>query len=118
MIGKYLMLLIAIEHVWIGMMEIFRWEAGFAKDLAGLNDAQAAFTTPFAKNQGTYNLFLAAGLMWAYLSEDAYFAGQLRVFFLSCVLVAGLVGWRTVSKRIFFFQGLPALIALALMWVG
>ncbi len=79
--------------------------------------AQAKVTSVLAGNQGLYNGFLCAGLVWSLIHGDVLFATQLQVFFLGCVLIAGVYGAATVNKRIFFIQGLPALITLILIYL-
>jgi putative membrane protein len=107
-------LLIALEHAGFAVVEIFLWTrpAGlkaFHQDLQ-----QARNTAVMAKNQGIYNAFLAAGLLWSCLAPPS-FALQLKLFFLSCVTVAGIVGALTAFKRIFWIQSAPAVLALALL---
>ena len=71
-----------------------------------------------AANQGLYNGFLAAGLIWGLLHPDAAFSFQIKIFFLACVLVAGLYGGYSVSKKIVIVQALPAIVALVLLWLA
>ena len=104
---------VALQHVAFGVLEAFLWETRTGRRVFGQSKEQAAATAVMAKNQGLYNGFLAAGLAWS-LVADAAMAGPLRVFFLSCVVVAGLVGGLTASWRIVPVQALPAAIALAL----
>jgi putative membrane protein len=75
-------------------------------------------TKAMAANQGLYNGFLAAGLLWSFFIEDPVWKLNVSLFFLACVLLAGVYGAFTVSKKIFFIQGLPALIALVLLYVS
>jgi putative membrane protein len=75
---------------------------------------QAAQTATLAKNQGLYNGFLSAGLLWSISGHEASMAFQLKLFFLGCVVVAGIYGAATVSKRILFVQAVPAAIGLIL----
>ena len=71
-----------------------------------------------AANQGLYNGFLAAGLIWGLVQPNAAFAFQIKVFFLSCVIVAGLYGAATVGRKILFVQAAPALLALFFVWLA
>ena len=71
-----------------------------------------------AANQGLYNGFLAAGLVWGLLQGVPAFAFQIKVFFLLCVIIAGVYGAATVSRRIFFVQAVPAGLALILLWLA
>jgi putative membrane protein len=106
-----LVALIAILHVWIFVLESFLWQKPRGLRAFSLKPEQAALTAPLAKNQGVYNSFLAAGLFWSLLSADPL-GFQLKLFFLACVGVAGLVGGATVSKGIFLIQALPAALGL------
>lgn len=69
-------------------------------------------------NQGLYNGFLSAGLLWTFFIEDPIWSSYIALFFLSCVTLAGIVGAFTVSKKIFWIQGFPALITLILIFYG
>lgn len=75
----------------------------------------AASTAKLAANQGLYNGFLAAGLIWSTISSNSQFSKELGMFFLSCVVVAGIYGGYSVNRRIFFIQALPALIVLFIL---
>jgi len=79
---------------------------------------KAADSAVLAANQGLYNGFLAAGLAWGLLQPNAAFAFQIKVFFLLCVVVAGVYGAATVSQRILLVQAAPAALALVLLWLG
>jgi putative membrane protein len=106
-------LLVALLHVYILVLEMFLWDTPRGHKAFGLAPEFAAQTKVLAANQGLYNGFLAAGLFWG-LSLGA--AGQpVKVFFLLCVLVAGLYGAATASRRILFVQAVPAAIGLALL---
>jgi len=107
-----LVALVAIEHVYILVLEMVLWTTPRGMKAFGLKPEQAAQTKVMAGNQGLYNGFLAAGLIWSLIHPDAAVAFQLKLFFLGCVLVAGLYGGVTASKKIFVIQALPAAIAL------
>ncbi len=111
-ISKVLVALVALEHVYILVLEMFLWTK--PQGLKSFNNTQEAANTQkvLAANQGLYNGFLAAGLFWSLLSPDPVIARQLQLFFLGCVLVAGIYGGLTAKRSILFVQGLPALIAL------
>jgi putative membrane protein len=79
---------------------------------------KAADSAVLAANQGLYNGFLAAGLAWGLLQGDPGFAFQIKVFFLLCVIVAGVYGAATVSRRILLVQAAPAALALVLLWLA
>jgi putative membrane protein len=106
-------LLVALLHVYILVLEMFLWTTPRGRKAFGTTEAFAADSKVLAANQGLYNGFLAAGLFWGL----ALGAGgqQVKVFFLLCVLVAGLYGAATANKRILFVQALPAAIGLALL---
>jgi putative membrane protein len=105
--------LIGILHVYILVLEMFLWDKPKGLKAFGQTPAQAAATKVLAANQGLYNGFLAAGLFWG-LSLGAGGTG-VKVFFLLCVLVAGLYGAATATKKILFIQAIPAAIGLALV---
>ena len=105
--------LIGVLHVYILVLEMFLWDKPRGMKAFGNTQAAATATKVLAANQGLYNGFLAAGLFWG-LSLGA--AGtSVKVFFLLCVLVAGLYGAATASRKILFFQAIPAAIGLALV---
>lgn len=106
---------IAALHAYFFVLESVLWQTPRIRKQFGLSAEQAAQTRTLALNQGVYNLFLAAGSVWAIVHPDAAVARQLGLFFGGCVLVAGLVGAVTVSKRILFFQAVPAGVALILL---
>ncbi len=105
--------LIGLLHVYILVLEMFLWTKPTGLRAFGQTPAQAEASKVLAANQGLYNGFLAAGLFWG-LSLGAGGA-QVKVFFLLCVLVAGLYGAATASRRILFVQAVPAAIGLVLM---
>lgn len=110
-LSNILTALVAIEHLYILYMEMFAWETrgkGFFKSLP---EHLFGPTKGMAANQGLYNGFLSAGLVWSYFINDGTWSCNVRLFFLSCVFVAGLYGALTASRKIFFFQALPALLA-------
>ncbi|MCY0094172.1 DUF1304 domain-containing protein [Hoeflea ulvae] len=112
-LAMVLVALIAVLHIYILVLEMFLWTTPRGMKAFGMKPQQAEQTRVLAANQGLYNGFLAAGLIWSLLQPDAEFAFQLKLFFLACVLVAGLYGGATASRKIFVIQALPAAIALA-----
>lgn len=112
MIGQILIALIAILHVYILVLEMFLWDKPYGMKAFGNSTEKATLTKVMAQNQGLYNGFLAAGLFWSLLA-DAPFATSIVNFFLGCVLIAGIYGGLTASKKIIYIQAVPALIALA-----
>src|SRR3954471_20322972 len=111
-IAKVLIALVAIEHIYFLVLEMFLWEKPRTRAAFGMSAEQATQSKVLAANQGLYNGFLAAGLIWSLLAPAAY-ATQLALFFVACVLVAGLYGGATANKLIWLVQALPASLALA-----
>ena len=111
MIGQILVGLIAILHVYILILEMFLWDKPYGLKAFGNTPEKAQLTKVMAQNQGLYNGFLAAGLFWSLLAPETY-AIALANFFLGCVLVAGIYGGLTASKKIIYIQAVPALLAL------
>lgn len=109
-------LLIALLHVYILVLEMFLWTTPKGRKAFGLTPEFAEQTKVLAANQGLYNGFLAAGLFWGLWLGPAGFGA--KVFFLLCVLVAGLYGAATASQRILFIQAVPATIGLVLLYLG
>lgn len=111
MIGTLLTLLVAALHAYFLILEMFLWEAPRTRKAFGTTAEFAAATRVLAANQGLYNGFLAAGLVWAlWLGVTAEGRG-IALFFLGCIVVAGVYGAATANRRILFFQALPALLA-------
>ena len=104
---------VAVLHLYFLVLEMFLWTKPMGRKAFGLTPEFAQASKSLAANQGLYNGFLSAGLAWGLWLGPAE-GLHIRVFFLGCVLVAGLYGAATVSRKIFFIQGLPALIALVL----
>jgi len=103
---------IALEHLWFLVLEMFLWRRPTGLRVFRMTKEQAEATAMLAANQGLYNGFLAAGLLWGLSNESI----PIQHFFLGCVLVAGVFGGITVSRRILIIQGVPAAVALALLW--
>jgi putative membrane protein len=108
--------LIAALHVYILVLEMFLWDKPAGRRAFGLTREFASATRVLAANQGLYNGFLAAGLIWGLALGEA--GRPVQVFFLVCVLVAGVFGALTASRRILFVQAVPAVIALALLYAA
>lgn len=107
---------VALLHVYIFVLESFLWTTIRGRRTFGMTRDFAETTAPLAKNQGVYNAFLAAGLVWG-LTRGVDGGRDVITFFLACVAFAGLVGGLTVNKRILLVQTVPALLALALVWM-
>ncbi len=112
MIGSVLVALIAALHIYIMVLEMFLWETTRARRAFGTTPEFARATKVLAANQGLYNGFLAAGLIWALIAGVSDGGRALALFFLACVLVAGLYGAATASRRILFIQAIPAGLAI------
>ncbi len=112
MTAKVLVGLVAALHAYILVLEMFLWEKKPGRALSGFDAAMARATAPLAANQGLYNGFLAAGLVWGLIAGDPT-GFRAQVFFLACVLVAGLYGGITANRRILLAQALPGAVALA-----
>ncbi len=105
--------LVAILHVYFLIIEMFLWDKPYGRKTFGMTPEFATASKALAANQGLYNGFLAAGLLWGLVLGDA--GTSVKIFFLVCVIVAGVYGAMTVSRKILFIQAVPALIALALI---
>lgn len=108
-----LVALVALEHLYFLVLEMFLWEKPTGLRAFGQTEELAKATKPLAANQGLYNGFLSAGLIWGLCLGSG--GTGVKVFFLACVVVAGVFGAATVSKKILFLQALPAALALALV---
>ncbi|TGL51419.1 DUF1304 domain-containing protein [Leptospira kemamanensis] len=110
---------VAVEHVFILVLEMFLWKTEFGMKVFQLTPETAEITAKLAKNQGLYNGFLAAGLFWAlFFIKDQNQKFQTILFFLICVVVAGIYGSATAKFSILFSQGLPAFLALVVHWLA
>ncbi len=112
LLQKILLGLVAIEHIYFLVLEMFLWATPKGLKVFGMSMEQAKATAALAANQGLYNGFLAAGLIWAIVHPDASTGRQLGLFFSACVLVAALYGGYSVSAKILIAQGVPALLTL------
>jgi putative membrane protein len=111
-ITNILVAIIAALHLGFLVLEMFLWQTQTGMDVFGLTPETAALTAPLAKNQGLYNGFLAAGLLWSFFLSQLEFQKALRTFFLICIIIAGIFGAITALPSILFIQAMPALIAL------
>lgn len=114
LIGKTLIVIIALLHIYFLILEMFLWDKPIGMKAFGNNLEKAKLTKVLAQNQGLYNGFLAAGLFWS-VCAAAPFSLQLASFFLGCVLIAGVYGAITASRKILYIQALPAVIALVVI---
>lgn len=116
LITKTLIALIALEHLYILYMEMFAWETLGKKTFKGaLPNELFKPTKTLAANQGLYNGFLSAGLIWTFFIENQQWSTNIALFFLGCVAIAGVFGAFTASKKIFYTQALPAIITLIMI---
>ncbi|WDR04308.1 DUF1304 domain-containing protein [Devosia algicola] len=112
MITQILVAAIALLHLYILALEMFWWTRSRTRKAFGTTLEFAQSSKAMAANQGLYNGFLAAGLVWGLLQPDFGFGWQIQLFFLACVAVAGLFGAATVGRRILFIQTVPAVTAM------
>lgn len=110
-----LIALIACFHLYILWLEMFAWTTRGKKVFRNFPEELFEKTRVMAGNQGLYNGFLAAGLIWSLTIEDPRWKTNVAVFFLACVATAGIYGAFTASRKILYVQGLPAILALALI---
>lgn len=115
MLANVLVGLVAFLHIYFLVLEMFLWEKPFGLKTFGHTLESATQSKVLAMNQGLYNGFLAAGLIWGLLLGAA--GEAIVIFFLSCVVIAGLFGGLTASRKILFVQALPAAIALAFVLI-
>ncbi len=106
---------VAFLHLYFMYFEMFAWTTKGRKVFKNFPSELFEPTKSMAANQGLYNGFLAAGLIWTYFITDLNWQTNIAIFFLVCVAIAGIYGALTVTKKIFFVQALPALIAIALL---
>jgi putative membrane protein len=112
LLSQLIIVFIAVLHLYILWLEMFAWTTRGRKVFKSIPADQFEKTKVMAANQGLYNGFLAAGLIWSLLISDAEWSKNVALFFLACVLVAGVYGALTASKRIFFVQAVPAIVGL------
>lgn len=117
MFAKILILIIALLHVYILILEMFLWDKPAGRKAFGHTAEQAKASKTLAKNMGLYNGFLAAGLFWS-LVAGPILSFPVANFFLACVFIAGVYGGATANRKIIFIQAVPALLALILLNIG
>jgi putative membrane protein len=110
--------IVAALHVGFLVLEMFLWRTPYGLRTFHMTREVAESSAVLAANQGLYNGFLAAGLLWGLIGHGVISGRAILTFFLACVIVAGLYGAATVSRRIALIQALPAAIALALVWLS
>ena len=112
-VAMVLVVLVALLHLYFLVLEMFLWNKPLGLKTFRNTPEKAETTRVLAANQGLYNGFLAAGLLWGLVTAQ----WNVVVFFLLCVVVAALYGAWSVSRRIFYVQGVPAIAALAAIWL-
>ncbi len=117
-IANLLVALVAALHAFFLVLEMFLWTKPLGMKVFRNTPEKAEITKVLAANQGLYNGFLTAGLIWGLVHGNPAFAFQIKVFFLLCVIVAGAYGAATVSTRILLVQALPAALALAALYLA
>ena len=117
-IANCLVALVAALHVYFLVLEMFLWTKPLGLKTFRNTPEKAADSAVLADNQGLYNGFLAAGLIWGLVQAVPGFGFQIKVFFLLCVVIAGVYGAATVSRRILYVQAAPAAVALILLWLA
>jgi len=115
-IANTLVALVAALHVYFLVLEMFLWTKPLGLKTFRNSIEKATDSAVLAANQGLYNGFLAAGLVWGLVQGPSGFGLQIKTFFLLCVVIAGVYGALTVSRRILYVQAAPAAIALILLW--
>jgi len=111
-VATVIIAIVALIHVYIMWLEMFAWTTRARKVFRTLPQDMFEKTKSMAANQGLYNGFLAAGLIWSFFINDIAWRDNVAAFFLGCVLVAGLYGAATVQKKILYVQAVPAILGL------
>jgi putative membrane protein len=117
-IANLLVALVAALHVYFLVLEMFLWTRPLGLKTFRNSIEKATDSAVLAANQGLYNGFLAAGLVWGLVHGNPAFGFEIKMFFLLCVIVAGVYGAVTVNRRILLVQAAPAAIALLLLWLA
>ncbi len=105
-------------HIFFMILEMFLWQKPLGLRIFRNTAEKARLSSALAANQGLYNGFLAAGLIWGMVNPNPDFAVQVKMFFLGCITIAGIYGGYSVNKRIFYIQSLPAVLAMYLIYVS
>jgi len=116
--GEVIVAIVALEHLFFLYLEAFLWTTPRGRAIFGTTAEQAEQSATLAKNQGLYNGFLAAALVWGLITTSDEASFEFKLYGLICVVVAAVVGGLTVSRRILIVQGLPALVGLLLVLLG
>jgi putative membrane protein len=116
--GELLVAIVALEHVLFFYLEAVLWTTPRGRGIFGTTAEQAEQSASLAKNQGLYNGFLAAALIWGLITTSDEASFEFKIYGLACVVVAGVFGALTVSRRILLVQALPAAVGLVLVLIG
>jgi len=116
LIADAVVVLVALLHLYFLILEIFLWDKPTGLKAFGQSKEQAAATKILAANQGLYNGFLAAGLLWGVVQAGS--GVEFKIFFLSCAIIAGIYGALTASRKILFVQAIPAAVGLLLVYLS
>ncbi len=111
-ISQLLIVLVALLHFYFLWLEMFVWTTKAYKVFRNFPKDLFERTKTMAANQGLYNGFLAAGLIWSLFITDVVWSNNIALFFLTCIAIAGIYGAYSVSKKIFFVQGIPAILGI------
>ena len=115
-VATILITIVALLHIYFLILEMFLWDKPFGIRTFGHSREAAAASKVLAMNQGLYNGFLATGLLWGLLTPEAGHA--ILIFFLSCIIIAGIFGGLTANRKILLFQAAPAALALTFLLVA
>ena len=118
LLANALVAVVAALHVYFLVLEMFLWTKPLGLKTFRNTIEKAKESAVLAANQGLYNGFLTAGLVWGLFHPTPAFAFQIKIFFLLCVIVAGVYGAATVSRRILYVQAAPAALAVFLLWLS
>ena len=114
LVANILVFIVALLHIGFLALEMFFWDHPVGRKRFGLTPEFSKASASLAANQGLYNGFLAAGLIWGLITGDA----SIKIFFLACVLIAGIYGGFTARRTILYIQALPALLALIAVFLA
>ena len=117
-LAAVMVILVGVLHLYILVLEMFWWRTPRGLRSFGMTQEVADSSAKLAANQGLYNGFLAAGLLWGLLAYGIVGGRAILTFFLACVIVAGLYGGFTVNRRIILIQSVPAAVAVVLVWLS
>jgi putative membrane protein len=112
LISQIIIVIVALLHFYFLWLEMFVWTTKAYKVFRNFPKDLFEKTKTMAANQGLYNGFLVAGLIWSLFITDAVWSNNIALFFLTCVAIAGIFGAYSVSKKIFFVQGIPAILGI------